>query len=55
MRYIGSKRLLLRDIEKVISTHSDGSEQTFLESILKKNIRLLAMICFTSVMSMPKQ
>lgn len=38
MRYIGSKRLLLRDIEKVISTHSDGSEQTFLDLFAGTNI-----------------
>lgn len=38
MRYIGSKRLLLRNIDNVLSKHIDGTEKTFLDLFAGTNV-----------------
>lgn len=38
MRYIGSKRALLEKIDKVLSKHVDGTEQTFLDLFAGTNV-----------------
>ena len=38
MRYIGSKRALLKNIDSILSYHIDGSEQTFLDLFAGTNV-----------------
>lgn len=38
MRYIGSKRALLKNIDSILSHHIDGSEQTFLDLFAGTNV-----------------
>ena len=38
MRYIGSKRSLLENIDNVLSKHIDGTEQTFLDLFAGTNV-----------------
>ena len=38
MRYIGSKKLLLPEIKKMVDKHTDGSEEVFLDLFAGTNV-----------------